>query len=200
MSQHCFLTKAPSEHPAWRQAFPNLILCSDTAQHPDDVADVLWILSTVENWEALVLHYQEKSARVIVLSMQPNIEEAFRAFSAGARGYAHAWSSPLILKQIDVVTEQNGLWIGPDMLKGLMLLSQKSARAPSSSKTSIINGLSDREREVAEQVAQGLTNKEVARKLSITERTVKAHLGAIFRKLGIRDRVQLVLHLKSQSS
>ncbi len=47
-------------------------------------------------------------------------------------------------------------------------------------------------------VAEGRSNKEVARQLDITERTVKAHLGAVFRKLGVRDRMQLVLWLAKQ--
>jgi len=46
-------------------------------------------------------------------------------------------------------------------------------------------------------VAEGKSNKEVARALKISERTVKAHLSAIFEKLGVRDRVQLVLQLSS---
>ena len=45
---------------------------------------------------------------------------------------------------------------------------------------------------------EGCSNKEVARQLDITERTVKAHLGAIYRKLGVRDRMQLVLKMAKQ--
>ncbi|UUA74872.1 helix-turn-helix transcriptional regulator [Cellvibrio sp. QJXJ] len=56
-----------------------------------------------------------------------------------------------------------------------------------------LNLLTGRERAVAELVAAGKTNKEVARELDITERTVKAHLGASFEKLGVRDRLQLAL-------
>jgi DNA-binding NarL/FixJ family response regulator len=55
--------------------------------------------------------------------------------------------------------------------------------------------LSGREAEVAREVVAGRSNKEIARVLGITERTVKAHLGAIFAKLGVRDRLQLALRL-----
>jgi DNA-binding NarL/FixJ family response regulator len=57
--------------------------------------------------------------------------------------------------------------------------------------------LSARELQVAQAVAEGRSNKEVADLLSISERTVKAHLGAVFEKLGIRDRLQLVLFAAS---
>ena len=53
--------------------------------------------------------------------------------------------------------------------------------------------LSQRERQVAEAASRGSTNKEIARTMGITERTVKAHLSAAFDKLGVRDRMQLSL-------
>ena len=58
-----------------------------------------------------------------------------------------------------------------------------------------LDTLSAREREVAEAVAEGLTNKQVAARLGITERTVKAHLATVFEKTGVRDRLQLALRL-----
>jgi DNA-binding NarL/FixJ family response regulator len=48
---------------------------------------------------------------------------------------------------------------------------------------------------VALAVARGESNKEVARNLGITERTVKAHLSVVFEALGVRDRLQLSIHL-----
>jgi DNA-binding NarL/FixJ family response regulator len=55
--------------------------------------------------------------------------------------------------------------------------------------------LTVREREIAALVGSGGTNKEVAKQLDISERTVKAHLTEIFRKLGIADRLKLALLL-----
>ena len=53
--------------------------------------------------------------------------------------------------------------------------------------------LSTREREVVRLVARGLANKQIATRLGITERTVKAHLGSIFRQLGVTDRTSAAL-------
>jgi DNA-binding NarL/FixJ family response regulator len=55
--------------------------------------------------------------------------------------------------------------------------------------------LSEREAQVARLVAAGFSNREIADRLAITERTVKAHLTAIFEKLGLRDRLQLSLRI-----
>jgi DNA-binding NarL/FixJ family response regulator len=58
----------------------------------------------------------------------------------------------------------------------------------------IMNALSPREEEVVRYVARGLRNAEIAQELSISEQTVKTHLNSIFRKLKIRDRVELALY------
>jgi two-component system nitrate/nitrite response regulator NarL len=61
-------------------------------------------------------------------------------------------------------------------------------------------GLSSREAQVARLVVEGRSNKEVADSLFISERTVKAHLGVLFDKLGVRDRLQLALRLVASRS
>ena len=63
----------------------------------------------------------------------------------------------------------------------------------------MLNGLSEREGQVAKLVAGGASNKEIADRLSIAERTVKAHLTAIFEKTGARDRLQLSLKVNGMN-
>jgi DNA-binding NarL/FixJ family response regulator len=55
--------------------------------------------------------------------------------------------------------------------------------------------LSVRERQIAEMVAAGAANREVAARLSLTEGTVKNHVSAVLRKLGLRDRTRLAIHM-----
>jgi len=66
-----------------------------------------------------------------------------------------------------------------------VLLPEPGARAA--------DGLSPREQEVLRLVADGLANKQIGRALGITERTVKAHLGRVFRQIGVLDRTSAAL-------
>ena len=113
----------------------------------------------------------------------------------GALGYCHSHAGPAMLHQVATVVSNQGLWVGPSLLNRLIRAAQE--KAPETAEADVaLEDLSPREREVAELVGTGATNKEIARKLDITERTVKAHLSAVFTKLKVRDRLQLVLLMK----
>ena len=71
------------------------------------------------------------------------------------------------------------------------LLSQMSDQPEVS-----FDDLTKRERQVAQSVSNGLSNREIAERLNISERTVKARLTTVFQKLGVRDRVQLALLMR----
>ena len=58
----------------------------------------------------------------------------------------------------------------------------------------ITKGLSYRESEVAEQVTKGITSKEIAEKLFVTEKTIKFHLTNIYKKMNVKSRAQLIVH------
>lgn len=64
-------------------------------------------------------------------------------------------------------------------------------------KTAWITGLSKREEEIALLVATGLSNREVAERLSLNQRTAENHLFRVYEKLGISTRIELVLHILS---
>ena len=97
-----------------------------------------------------------------------------------------------------VVTNQ-GVWVGQELLAkvlgGTFKALQQRVDHDRYQHSDYLGLLTERERGVALAVARGATNKEAARQLDITERTVKAHLSAIFKKLEVRDRLQLILKL-----
>ena len=128
---------------------------------------------------------------VVILSNLPSEAEGLTVFSAGGAGYCNALAVPQVLRQVAAVVEQGGLWIGQDLLKRLFSAMHARSR-PTTAATNLVE-LSPREAQVAQAVARGATNKEIAHAMNITERTVKAHLSAIFGKLGVRDRLQLSL-------
>jgi DNA-binding NarL/FixJ family response regulator len=86
------------------------------------------------------------------------------------------------------------VWVDPRMTTALVEeLSHLGPDAPGASGRDE-NGLTERELEIVRLVASGYKNKEVGATLTISERTVKTHLTNIFQKLGVRDRVGLVMY------
>lgn len=67
------------------------------------------------------------------------------------------------------------------------------ALLPGQQQTPVADLLSDREKQVLRLAAQGLANKQIARRLGISEGTVKVHIGSIFRAIGVRDRTSAAL-------
>ena len=82
----------------------------------------------------------------------------------------------------------------PPLIQRFLAVSTRVV-PPAAPDRPVLNTLTSRELMVAEQVAQGSNNREIAQTLEITERTVKAHLTSIFEKLEVRDRVQLALKM-----
>ena len=136
---------------------------------------------------------RNSDAAMIILSDMPNDDEAMAVFTLGARGYANAHAASDTLKQIVNVIDQGGLWIGVSLMQRLLVgVNQLSAPVLTRNQ----HKLTGRELEVAKAIAAGASNKEVARQLNITERTVKAHVSGLFTKLRVSDRLQLALKMR----
>lgn len=197
MIRHFFISPVDICSPRWQQAFPEAQLLHSIDELPSlSPADVVWLLLN-EREPSLLTTCTANAARVVALTSQEDPLEAQQALTYGACGYLHYLATAAVLDQVSQVVQHNGLWIGADLMRQLVLGSARHLPAPSS--TTVLQDLTPRERDVAESVAAGKTNKEVARDLAITERTVKAHLSAAFEKLGVRDRLHLVLVLSGQS-
>ena len=210
-SQHFFLTSGPRRpSPRWLEAFAQgrCLLPADLPTALLGLAPkqcIVWLSNDDLQWRqmlALVVKTMP-GARVVLLSGTPEPAEGMAALDAGAMGYTHSYALPELLQEVAMVIGHGGLWAGPDLLKRLVAAtsaalaklpvpaSGASATARDTAKAWL--SLSAREAQVARCVAQGKSNKEVAEQLFISERTVKAHLGAVFEKLHVRDRLQLAL-------
>lgn len=186
---------------SWHAAFPSAtsINSADMAMH-DTSSTIVWLRlnagATVAQQIALV---RERLATTphVVLSDIPNDLEALAVFSVGARGYCNSHAGPEVLINVANVVAQGGMWIGESIMQ--RLLNNPAPESSSAPKTShfLVSNLTGRESEVANEVALGLSNKEIAAHLNITERTVKAHIGAVLDKLQLKSRLQLALFVKN---
>ena len=124
------------------------------------------------------------ATRVLVLTSFSDERRILAAVDAGARGYVLKHVDPDALVEAIRAVHQGGSPLDPEVGR-VVLETHRSAPARPE--------LTDREREVLALVRAGLANKEIARRLDISERTVKAHLTSVFQRLGVTDRVQAAL-------
>jgi DNA-binding NarL/FixJ family response regulator len=132
--------------------------------------------------------------RVVVLTSYGDESRILDALNAGAHGYLLKHSDP-----DDVIEGVRVAYAGDaplDPRAGRVLIEQRRRGRKEVE-------LTPREREVLGLVGLGLANKQIARRLEITERTVKAHLTSVFQRIGVTDRVQAALwarqHLQQQN-
>jgi DNA-binding NarL/FixJ family response regulator len=129
-------------------------------------------------------------AHVLVLTSFSDQQRILDALHAGAEGY--------LLKHAEPETILSAI---REVVAGGSPLDPKAARVLLTSRRAPQTGLSltDREREVLWLVGEGLPNKSIARRLGISERTVKAHLTSIYQQLGVTDRTQAALWAHRQA-
>lgn len=192
-----FLTRREVPLPGWRAAFPDASIRGYPAVEEKVSVNggaMIWLhVDTHVKEPAGMVAALKKAApgcAVVVLSNVPSEAEGLAVLEAGASGYTGALAVADVLRHIETVVDNGGLWVGPELLQRLLVALGKRPGMQAQGNSQLAK-LSQREREVALAVAAGATNKEVAQKLDITERTVKAHLHQVFETLKVRDRLQL---------
>jgi DNA-binding NarL/FixJ family response regulator len=129
-------------------------------------------------------------ARILVLTTFDLDEYVYAAIRVGASGFLLKDVQPTdLVDAIRVVAAGNSLF-GPAATERLVA---RFAHGGPTTATRSLDELTDREREILRLLAGGLSNAELAQHLHLSETTVKTHVSAILRKLGVRDRVQAVI-------
>lgn len=201
MEQAIFVSPRSEPHARWIEAFGELRLISELPGLDELEGKTVWLSTDLPAWSQALEQLAQAGVRVVVLSLTPGVAEAARALDLGARGYAHAYCAPVLLQQIASVVAQGGHWVGSELMKQLVVAASKlPATEPVEDRSLLMAALTTREQEVANAVVEGKSNKEIARALDITERTVKAHLAAVFKKLNVRDRLHLALRLAATTT
>lgn len=133
----------------------------------------------------------ERPPRVIVLTTFDTDDMVVRALQIGAAGFLLKDTPPARLVEAVRSVAAGASTLSPQVTAALVAsVSSSGAANPA------LRGLSEREREVAEAIARGLSNAEIAAELYMSLATVKAHVGRILTKLGVDNRVQIALAVR----
>ncbi len=132
-------------------------------------------------------------AQIIILTTFDDDEYVFEGLRAGAQGYLlKAVSAAELTEAIRTVAAGDGL-IDPSVTRKVVAEFARLTRDAPPARSSQAEALSQRELEVLRLLAQGLSNRDIARRLFLAEGTVKNYVSNILAKLGARDRTQAVL-------
>ena len=141
-----------------------------------------------------VLAIQQLSPRtkIVLLSSSPGVREGLSALKVGIRGYCNRDVDLSLLKNAVEIVQKGEIWVRPNLLSHLVeMVTSLTDHKPNTQ----LDHLTRREYEIACLVGQAASNKEIANQLNVTEKTVKAHLTTIFRKLRLSGCLQLALFM-----
>ncbi|GAA0454419.1 DNA-binding response regulator [Paractinoplanes deccanensis] len=130
--------------------------------------------------------------RVVILTTFETDEYVFAALAAGASGFLTKEIAPDGLRQAVKIVAAGDALLSPSVTRRVVgQFAHRPVAAPRGTERLAV--LTEREREVVRMVAAGLSNEEIARELVISPLTAKTHITRAIAKLGVRDRVQLVI-------
>ena len=138
------------------------------------------------------LHAEQPAVAVVILTTFNEDELMMKGLRAGAKGFLLKDTDRETLFQTIRAAARGETLLRPDVLARVLAFSAPAAPEPQPHRTVQGLGLSEREREVLAGVARGERSKEIAARLGITERTVKAHLASIYNRLGVDSRAAAI--------
>jgi DNA-binding NarL/FixJ family response regulator len=131
--------------------------------------------------------------KVIVLTTFDLDEYAFAALKAGASGFLLKDAQPPVLLDAIRAVHAGDAVVAPSTTRRLIERFATHLPDDGTRPATVWQALTPREHEIVREVARGCSNSEIAEALFVTEATVKTHIGRILAKVGLRDRVQLVV-------
>ena len=148
----------------------------------DSLDDIMKVYNTIP-----------KSAKVIALVKTPKLAHGTYMIKHGFKSYLGKETPSIVIKQALLTVLQDNVWLYPELMN--YIIKHINVTSQDNQKENILEKLTAKEAEVASCVAQGFSNNEIAQKLGIQPVTVKKHIGNIFNKLNVKDRVSLAIKI-----
>lgn len=124
----------------------------------------------------------------------PDLGKMLRYTNLGIKGYCNTYMAKPHYDQFILMLRDGHSWYPPELLSQALSIAHSSVSPDVSDEQ--LSELTSRQKQIAFSIAEGKSNKIVAEECGIAERTVKSHLTQIFSKLGVPDRIGLVIYLK----
>lgn len=186
-----------------REVFPEKSLGRLNSRIKDNPDSVVVLHSSLDGIRGLGdiqgLHHSYPGSKLLVLEDVPNETNCVELIRAGILGYGNTYIEPFVLAEAVKVIEMGEMWITKRVVQWLANNCAVDIPTGDPVDRSMLKGLTPSERKIIDYLLDGDSNKTIARRLDISERTVKAHLTSIFRKTGIKDRLHLVLAIAGKS-
>jgi DNA-binding NarL/FixJ family response regulator len=152
------------------------------------------VMDGVEATRRLAAQAGESGPRMLVLTTFDADENVVDALRAGASGFLLKDAQPAELVQAIRIVAGGDALLGPSVTRRLLdRFARLATPMDEAQAAERLHDLTERERETLTLVAQGLSNREIAERLSLAEPTVKTHVSHLLMKLELRDRAQLVV-------
>ncbi len=202
-----------------------LIICSDQAQidiccfalaNHHEISAQDHLLNT-EHAHLIILHaalievdrqlmmkfIEDTQCNVLIIGQQWSEDKQVDAVLRSASGYFDMSESAVLLQKAVERILVGDIWLQraliPQVIKSVSRHKPQHTNEEQHQAQALLDTLSKREKDVAAMIASGKSNKRIANQLNISERTVKAHLTSIFRKLNVADRLHLAVFIKECS-
>lgn len=150
-------------------------------------------MSSTYIFDALKILEKYTHAKVLLFNAVPEVHHASSLLGLGIKGYENTYIAKENVEQMLATVENGHNWLFSDLTHYII---NQYVKTNNKNEPKFMSLLTEKEKDIALMIADGLCNKEIAQKEKIALSTVKGHIHHIFEKAGVTDRVALVLQFK----